>query len=216
MAFVAPAIGIGLKIAGAGMGLAGGYMAAGQARASAGYAAEVARRQGHVADRNRELAEADAVTADEAAAEAGLRGQLRAQDQDERAAEVIGDTRVRQGASGTTGPSSARLIGSLQRLAGRDRLRVAQAGEERSGAFRQQAVNLRRQADDYRVSAGSARADATMQEFNGERAAGNAVLGGWGSAIGGLAGATDIGLGAWQNPTVRARLQDVWKRRPGA
>lgn len=199
---------------------AAGAEAAG-AKASGLYQAGVARNQQLLNQANAAQAERDAITARENAERAGLAGQLRAQGQDFEARDQIDQFIVQQGASGLTGRSPAAVVSSLERLAARDRHRIAEAGTAEAGGFRAQSHAFRTEAANLRSGAAAAGADAEMILANADQAANAARTTGFTSLLQGFTGGGNALLDGSRSYAVRHDLSKVgdWFqrkfRRPG-
>jgi hypothetical protein len=211
MAFIAPALSVVSGVA----GLVGGMQAGAQAQAAGAYQAAIATNYARVADENARRADADAKLAYRNANEAGLAGQIEAQDQDLSAAEQIAQVETDMSVSGLAGRSPTRYLASLSRLAGRDRSRIAAEGQARSAEFRAQAGAFEQEAADLRTGAITSRTDAGMARVNAAAEASASRIGGFSALVQGFGGATDVLLDGTRRAQARNDFNNIFRRRGG-
>jgi hypothetical protein len=140
-------------------------------------------------------------------------------DQDLEARSQIDDVISASASTGLTGRTPLAVVASLHRLADRDRMRIAEAGQIDAGNFRTQAQGFKEEAADLRSGAQLARTDATMARANAASAASASRLSGYSSLLSGIAGGGNAILDGSRSQAVRHDLSNLggwFKRKYGA
>ena len=166
-----------------------------------------------ISEENARRANEDSRRALENAKRVGVAGQVAGQDQDFSAAEQMGQVAAMQGASGVTGASQAGVRGALERLAARDRTRIAMAGQEKAGAVRAQAGEFAAEATGYLNDANAARTDIDMTRVNTQAGVGASRLAAFGNLMGGGMQVGELFLDPRRTSVMRDSFNNLFRRR---